>query len=228
MRIRSIKPEFFTHPEIVTLSVPARLLFLSLLGQADDEGRLYDQPTKIRGEAFGEKDRVNVPGLLSELAENGRIHRYEVGPRKCIQIVNFSVHQRVSHASRSRIPPEPSPKVGRVSPVTLRPDLGSREQGAGNGTGNLAENGKREVRTALKDALVEASDWDRNLMTASNWGAVEKAAKEAEDGGYSPEDVKLTAELFRQTYRDATVTPLAIVRAFASVPAMQARPTRRR
>jgi hypothetical protein len=139
-RIRSIKPEFFTHPEVVALSIPARLLLISLLTQADDEGRLYDQPTRIRGEAFGEDDKVNVPRLLEELAQERRIHRYQAEGRACIQVANFSVHQRVSHPTLSRIPPEVlgngSGEFRETLPTTrARADL---EQGTGNREGNGA------------------------------------------------------------------------------------------
>src|SRR5690242_700587 len=103
-RIRTVKPEFFTHPEIVRLSIPARLLFLSLLTQADDEGRLYDQPKRIGANAFGEDDRVNAERLLTELAGEGRISRYEADGRRCILVEHFKKHQRVDKPSPSNIP----------------------------------------------------------------------------------------------------------------------------
>ena len=104
-RIRTVKPDFFTHPSITPLSIPARLLLLSLLTQADDEGRLYDQGAKIRGLAFGDDDRVNIAALLAELADHERILRYEMGGRACIQILGFADHQRVNRPTPSVIPP---------------------------------------------------------------------------------------------------------------------------
>jgi hypothetical protein len=103
-RIRTVKPDFFTHPSITPLSIPARLLLLSLLTQADDEGRLYDQATRIRGLAFGDKDRVNIEALLAELADHRRILRYEMDGRDCIEIIGFHDHQRVNRPSPSDIP----------------------------------------------------------------------------------------------------------------------------
>jgi hypothetical protein len=106
-RIRTVKPEFFTHPEITRLSMPARLLFLSLLTQADDEGRMYDQVRKIDANAFGERDVIDTRELLAELSREGRIIRYEVDGKRCIQIQNFSRHQAISHRRESTLPPVP-------------------------------------------------------------------------------------------------------------------------
>jgi hypothetical protein len=120
-RIRSIKPDYFTHPSIMVLSLPARLLFISLWTQADDEGRLYDQASRIRGLAFDEQDKVNIGALLDELASNGRIVRYEALGRGCIEIVDFHQHQRINRPSPSQIPPpglfsDPSPNGQAVLP----------------------------------------------------------------------------------------------------------------
>lgn len=104
-RIRTIKPDFFTHPSIVVLSIPARLLFVSLWTQADDEGRLYDQPSRIRGLAFGDSDKVNIDRLLDELAAHRRILRYDAMGRDCIEVVDFHDHQRINRPSPSDIPP---------------------------------------------------------------------------------------------------------------------------
>lgn len=103
-RIRTIKPEYYTHPETLALSIPARLLQAALWNQADDEGRLYDQPTKIAGNTFGEDDDIDVRALLAELAEWGRIIRYEVDGRRIIQCVNFRKHQRIDKPRPSSLP----------------------------------------------------------------------------------------------------------------------------
>jgi hypothetical protein len=107
-RIRTIKPEFFTHPEIVVLTPWARLLLLSLLCQADDEGRLYDQPMKIHANAFGGRDAADTDVLLGELVRHDRIVRYDVGGKRLIQVSNFRKHQKVNHPRDSELPPVPA------------------------------------------------------------------------------------------------------------------------
>lgn len=146
-RIRSIKPEFFSHPEVARISIEARLLLISLLTQADDDGRLYDQPRKISGLAFGEDDDVNVPELLEELQAKSRIERYERDDKKCIQILNFDKHQVIAPSKRrpSAIPPPPKRRPRATDEQTdgsempadgqhdgSGPDARNREPGTGN------------------------------------------------------------------------------------------------
>lgn len=141
-RIRSIKPEFFTHPEVVTVSIPARLLFVALLTQADDDGRLFDQPRKIAGNTFGDDDKIDCESLLSELAAKDRIVRYEVGGKPCLQILNFDKHQVIPPSKRR---PSAIPKLPRGSQKAAQEqDDGSQTDtrngtGTGSGTGNGME-----------------------------------------------------------------------------------------
>lgn len=103
-RIRTVKPEYFTHPEIAALSIPARLLLISLWTLADDSGRMYDQPLRIRAHAFGEVDRVNIARLLDELEGSGRIFRYVATDRACLYVTGFTRHQVINRPSQSDIP----------------------------------------------------------------------------------------------------------------------------
>lgn len=142
-RIRTVKPEFWTHPEILRLSIPARLLLVCLFNLADDEGRLYDQPMKIRGESFGEKDRINILTLLHELDSEGRILRYEVDGRECIQVVNFRRHQSISHPRPSSIPPPQNPGTLREGSETDSGDApGTLREGSGGEWKGMEEEGK--------------------------------------------------------------------------------------
>lgn len=136
-RIRTVKPEFFTHPEILKLSIPARLLFVSMLTQADDEGRLYDQPMKIGGNSFGDDDDVDVRELLDELESQARVERYRCEDRRIIQIVGFLDHQVINKPQPSKIPaPVPFPEQsGSVPPSvqngSVTTTLGKGREGKG-------------------------------------------------------------------------------------------------
>lgn len=141
-RIRTVKPEAFAHPEMVRVSIPARLLLISLWTQADDDGRLYEQIARIRGYAFGDADRVNLPRLLDELANEGRIHRYEDDGRRCICIPNLRRHQRIDRPTPSTIPLCPlcedstSDQGTLYEPSTLE---GKGKEGKGTGKSAIAE-----------------------------------------------------------------------------------------
>ena len=135
-RIRSIKPEFFTHPSIVVLTFPARLLLISLWNQADDEGRMYDQPKRLCANAFGEEDDICPVSLFDELARHGRIIRYTVDGKACIQITGWSDHQRINRPNKSCIPPggltEASPvDHGSLTESSLIDHCGKGKEGKG-------------------------------------------------------------------------------------------------
>lgn len=113
-RIRTIKPEFFTSEDIVSLSPLARLFYVSLWCEADREGRLEWKPRtfKLR---YLPGDDCDVDALGSELAEAGLIVIYEMEGKLYAEIPTFAKHQiinnresesqlpaRVNHASNTR------------------------------------------------------------------------------------------------------------------------------
>ena len=149
-RIRTVKPEYFTHPEVACLSIPARLLLLSLFTQVDNGGRMYDQPRKIGANAFGECDDVDTEALLTELEGGGRIVRYQIEGKRLLAVVNFARHQKVDPRWSSPLPAPPSNGVDRVrhtkrsvrhtgdgarhtNLTPLEQGTGNREQGTGKG-----------------------------------------------------------------------------------------------
>lgn len=95
MRIRTIKPEFYKHDGIAALPPLTRLLFTGLWCMADSEGRMEDRPKRIKAEVVP-YDECNVEEMLSELAANGFIVRYECNGAHFIEIPAFQRHQRLS------------------------------------------------------------------------------------------------------------------------------------
>lgn len=91
-RARLLKPGFFTNSALGRLSMGARLVFQGLWCVADREGRLVDDPARLKVEILP-YDRVNVDRLLQGLHEAGFILRFESEGRRYIQVVNFGRHQ---------------------------------------------------------------------------------------------------------------------------------------
>ncbi len=99
-RIRSIKPEFATSEAIVALSIQARLHFALLWTYSDDAGRGKDNPRLIKAACWPLDDDVTateVERLQAELADNGRIVRYEVDGKRYYEVANWSEHQKPQH-----------------------------------------------------------------------------------------------------------------------------------
>lgn len=91
-RARNIKPGFFRNADLAELSVEARLLFIGLWTMADREGRLEDRPKQIKMEIYP-ADNFDCGPLLDGLESFGFIKRYVAGGKRCIQVINFVIHQ---------------------------------------------------------------------------------------------------------------------------------------
>lgn len=129
-RIRSLKPQFCASEAIAALSIPCRLHFAMLWTYADDHGRGLDNPRLIKGQVWPLDDDVTltqVEAWQCELAENGRIVRYEHEGKALFEVVNFSEHQKPQHPAKSNFV---SPHEAYASPTgSLREPSGGPSLG---------------------------------------------------------------------------------------------------
>lgn len=106
-RIRSIKPGFFTNDQLAEVDPLGRLLFAGLWCHADRSGRLEDRPRKIKAEVLP-YDNCDVDAMLTVLADQKFIIRYEVAGVRLIQVINFEKHQTPNIKEiASTLPPPP-------------------------------------------------------------------------------------------------------------------------
>lgn len=91
-RIRTIKPEFFTSEDIVSLSPLARLLFIALWCEADRAGRFSWKPKtfKLR---YLPADNCDADELCQELVNAGLVVIYQ---ESFAFIPTFSRHQHLN------------------------------------------------------------------------------------------------------------------------------------
>lgn len=133
-RIRTIKPEFPQSETVGRLSRDARLLFIQLWTIVDDEGRARAASRMLASLLYPYDD--DAPRLidtwLAELAREKCIVRYVVEGSTYIEIINFGKHQKIDHATKSKLPAfEPSSEPSEIlasviePSETLAPDLGS-------------------------------------------------------------------------------------------------------
>jgi hypothetical protein len=106
-RMRTIKPGFFTNEGLCDLAPIARILFAGLWCWADRDGRLEDRPRRIKAEILP-YDEADADALLDALAAGGFIVRYDAAGKRCIQIVNFAVHQNPHYKEAPSVVPPPS------------------------------------------------------------------------------------------------------------------------
>lgn len=109
-RKRMIDPTFWEDEKLGTMLVECRLLFMGLISQADDDGRLRGNPALIRSLIFPYDDGLTaatVDEWLSCLHNNGLILRYSVDDERYIWIINFDKHQTINKPTPSKLPGPP-------------------------------------------------------------------------------------------------------------------------
>lgn len=131
MRIRTIKPEFFTDPDICDLPPLYRLAFIGLWNAADREGRMEDEPRRLKLHLLP-CDNIDFDEVLQKLHTGGFIERYEINGNKYIQITNFLEHQRPNN----REPESTIPKPLEHAQVNLRCLKYVQAEGEGEGERN--------------------------------------------------------------------------------------------
>ncbi len=77
-RIRTIKPEFFTSEDIVSLSPLARLLYIALWCESDKDGRMVWKPRTFKMR-YLPADDCQIEALCQELIGSGLVILYGTG-----------------------------------------------------------------------------------------------------------------------------------------------------
>lgn len=95
-RIRTIKPEFFTSEDIVTMSPLARLLYVALWCEADREGRMEWKPVTFKMR-YLPGDDCDINALAKELTEKGLLILYQAVDKCLAEIPTFSKHQVINN-----------------------------------------------------------------------------------------------------------------------------------
>jgi hypothetical protein len=178
-RIRTIKPEFFTSEDIVSLSPLARLLYIALWCEADREGRLVWKPRtfKLR---YLPADDCSADDLCSELIEAGLVVLYDDGGHAYIP--KFSRHQHINPRESTSVLPDPDekPRNGtRKARVGTRHDASARVDDAQGGREGKGKEGEGIDNPPTPRTRGSAGDdgFDAFWMAYPNKTAKQAAAK---------------------------------------------------
>ncbi len=99
-RIRSVKPELFSHEGLyeaeVRYKLPLRLAFIALFGCCDREGRFRWQPRRLKLDMLPYDD-VDIAAVLNAFIECGFIKKYEHEGEVYGCIPSWSRHQKINH-----------------------------------------------------------------------------------------------------------------------------------
>jgi hypothetical protein len=108
-RIRTIKPDLWEDESIGLVSRDARLLFIGLITQADDSGRLRGDLRLLRAKVFPYDESLTTSDIecwLDELTRAGLVVIYDAGFR-CIALPSWKHNQKINRPFPSRLPAPP-------------------------------------------------------------------------------------------------------------------------
>lgn len=109
-RIRTLKPEHKQHRKIGLLTDRQYRLWVGMLTEADDHGRLVADASWLRAVVFPYQARLSAKMIASDLAEleaAGLIRLYRVGDTPYAVFDSWRDHQYVPKAQPSKLPSPP-------------------------------------------------------------------------------------------------------------------------
>ncbi len=170
-RIRTIKPEFFTSEDIVSLTPLARLFYVALWCEADREGRL-SWKTRTLKMRYLPGDDCSVDDLANELIDSGMVIVYEVDGEKYAEIPGFVRHQVINNReSESVIPARVDDASGtRQARVKAEGKEGREGKGKERKEGNGASGDATE-----DEILIPLNDGSEHRVTLADIAEYEMA-----------------------------------------------------
>jgi len=106
-RIRTLKPDHRQHRKVGALSDQHYRLWVSMILEADDEGRLVCDPSHLRAMTFGFQRKVTVAHVedgVRRLAELGLVRLYRVASTWYADFHSWTDHQRINRPTPSKLP----------------------------------------------------------------------------------------------------------------------------
>lgn len=231
-RIRTIKPGFYASESLSEVSIYAERTFGGLITLVDDSGRIKDNAAIIHGAIWAlrpEHTAVDVESDLIQLEKASLICRYTVNGKRYLHLITFGEHQKISHATESKLPECPHeihggylrdrqssgevPEGSRKTPESsgeapIGSGLGS---GLGSGSGSSSEAPPPLPLAPLAESTPTFEDfwdaWPRKTSKADAEKAWKKAIRERASPAAIVEACKSYAERCRLTDRPKDKTP---------------------
>jgi hypothetical protein len=106
-RIRTIKPEFWTHEDLSALPEATHMLAAALLNHADDEGYFNANPGLVKAACSPLREpSVSIQDSLISLQKVGYLRMFNgTDGKRYGQVITFDDHQRVNRPTPSKIKP---------------------------------------------------------------------------------------------------------------------------
>lgn len=115
MRIRTIRPEFYSSESVGSMTWKTRLVFINLWSYVEDNGVQLDNPRLFRGQCMPYDDSVldDIEDAFAELEQCGSIIRYERDGKRLLFIPGFEKWQNIQRPGTCHyLPPDGWDKRG--------------------------------------------------------------------------------------------------------------------
>ncbi len=109
-RKRMIDPGIWTSEDFANLSIMARLVWVGLISNADDEGRGKANTAYLKSQLFPYDDELSlkkIESALKEIEKTMSIEFYEIENKKYFQLTKWYKFQKIDKPSPSQIPKKP-------------------------------------------------------------------------------------------------------------------------
>lgn len=179
-RIRTLKPGFWTDPELVGIPFEARLFFIGTWTFADDYGVLKDEPARLRMQIMP-ADPVDAAAIVDLLVEhNLLLRRVAADGTRVLVIRTFCDHQKIDLRKKGRWGhPDEFTAPDGPTPRPVAPIRADEPENADTGTPVLDWTGRDPSPQPPKPIAIER-------VNAILKGAVELAFAKAKDSRDPP------------------------------------------
>lgn len=186
MRIRTIKPEFFTHEALheaeAQAQLPLRLAFVGLWCVADREGRFKWEPRRL-GVQILPYDAIDFSRVLDALLTRGFLVKYACGSDVFGFIPSFTKHQVINNKEKASALPEPildkdsnawTTRESRDNDASLQGSRGREGKGKernmeGDREKELAPAGPIDSLVSLETVLANCGQYGASEEIARSW-----------------------------------------------------------
>jgi len=172
MRIRTIKPEFFTHEGLFEAEqetkLPIRIAFAGLWCVADREGRFKWEPRRI-GVQILPYDAIDFSRVLHALVTRGFIVKYRVNDAWFGWIPSFSKHQVVNNRESDSVLPDFVENGANTEEIDACATREARDDHAGQGEGKGREGKGIGKEGDMADLPRVDSDLENFKLRIGSW-----------------------------------------------------------
>ncbi len=199
-RKRMIDPGFWTDEKLGTLTLLHRLLFMGLISNADDEGRLQGHPALIKSIVFPYDVDITINDVqkcLDDLHEKKIIQIYTVDGQRYIHVINFLKYQQINRPTPSKYPEPPHSIADNIEQEDSLNTHGGLTEDSLNTHGGLTPNRKEENRKEVEE---EENRTERSINETSSQPHPPQYGNEPINAKLNDEGFKKVASFYEHNF----------------------------